>query len=153
MDLPGMISPYTGDTTDSSNFLTISCSSGTASDLVFTYLLASGYTINLQQTYNNYDSYHELRYGGDCPGETSVVCVDDPDYTAVSWTNELATAQRVYYVQSGFGSSAGQFTLTWSIKAGMCPSYHIHASYHTCRFVMQLHTAKIRFHVQYGEAL
>jgi hypothetical protein len=82
---------------------------------VYTYLVPPGATIRINQTSNDYDSLHELRYGGVCPGSTSVTCVDDPDLTAVSWTNTGSSAQPVFYVQSGFGGDEGSFTLSWAI--------------------------------------
>ena len=74
----------------------------------------------MQQTYNDYNSTIEMRYGGSCPGTTVVTCKDDEDLDQVFWVNTLGYDEWVYYVQSGYGSEAGQFALTWNVTvAGM----------------------------------
>jgi hypothetical protein len=117
IDLSTIASPYTGSTVSSTNFLTgtNSCLSHAAPDLVFTYFLPPGGRISLEQTSNTYDSYHELRYGESCPGSNVIQCIDDDDYTAVNWTNTESTVQQIFYVQSGYSSEAGEFTLTWDV--------------------------------------
>jgi hypothetical protein len=116
-DLAYYTSPYTASTVSASNIFNPSCGAGSAGakDMVFTYLVPPGATIQFAQSYNDYDSVHELRYGGACPGSNYVTCVDDPDLTAVSWTNTGSSAQPVYYVQSGFSTDEGSFTLTWEV--------------------------------------
>jgi hypothetical protein len=95
-----------------------SCGSGSggANDIILTYPVPPGATIWFNQTSNDYDSVHELRHGGACPGSNYVQCVDDPDLTAVSWTNTASSTQPVYYVQSGYYTSEGSFTLSWWIE-------------------------------------
>jgi predicted outer membrane repeat protein len=39
------------------------------------------------QTSSTFNSKHETRWGGDCPGHTSVTCTDDPDTGSHAWTN------------------------------------------------------------------
>lgn len=69
----------------------------------------------MYQIDNNYDSVHELRYGGACPGEVLVRCIDDPDIRSpVSWTNNMGDEQQVFYVQSGFSDDQGDFTISWN---------------------------------------
>ena len=122
IDLSNVTSPYIGNTSLSTNFLTSqpSCTTSTAPELVFKHLVPSGYNITLQQTYNGYDSAIDLRYGGTCPGTTAVTCQDDEDLDQVFWVNTLGYDEWVYYVQSGYGSEAGQFALTWNVTvAGM----------------------------------
>ena len=117
VDLAYYSSPITASTSSSIDMVAPTCGYGTsgAKDTVFTYLVPPGATIWFNQTSNNYDSVHELRYGGACPGSNYVRCVDDPDLTAVSWTNTASSAQPVYYVQSGYYTSEGSFTLTWEV--------------------------------------
>jgi hypothetical protein len=107
-------SPYTGTTVGRSSFSTSTCGSSTAPDMVFQISVPAGSQITFQQTTNNYDSKHELRWGGSCPGVNSVRCVDDPDTTSVSWTNPYSYTQTVYYIQSGYSSDSGTFTLAWA---------------------------------------
>jgi hypothetical protein len=116
LHLADMTSPYSGSTSNASNFFLPSCtSSGQAGDVAMMYTLAPGSTFRLRQTTNNYDSVHELRYGGDCPGEYSVRCFDDPDLDMVQWTNGGAEAENVYYIQTGFYASEGAFTVEWEV--------------------------------------
>ena len=115
-----MSSPYSGTTVGASNFFAPSCVSSTSPELVFTINVPPYAQITFQQTANDYDSAHELRWGGSCPGTTYVSCVDDPDETSVSWTNTYSSTQAVYYIQSGYGSSgqSGTFTLAWALGSG-----------------------------------
>jgi hypothetical protein len=117
-DLAYYSSPYTASTSSASDVVAPSCGyrSAGAKDMVFTYSVPPGATIRFNQTSNDYDSVHELRYGSVCPGSNYVTCVDDPDLTPVSWTNTGSSAQPVYYVQSGYYTNEGSFTLTWEIE-------------------------------------
>ena len=127
IDLSTISSPYTGSTVSSTNFLTgtYSCAAHPAPDLVFTYFLPPGGTISLQQTWNDYDSYHELRYGESCPGSNVIQCIDDSDSTAVTWTNTESTVQQIFYVQSGSSAGEGIFTLTWNVLGGKSVSWRV----------------------------
>ena len=114
IDLSSISSPYTFSTIGAAN----SDTSTTASDMIFTYLLQPGYTITIQQTYNDYDSYHYLHYGGSCPGDTYVSGYDN-DFTVVTWSNTLNASVPVYYIQSGYSSyDSGSFTLSWTVRDG-----------------------------------
>jgi hypothetical protein len=117
VDLADYRSPYTTSTSLASNVFNPSCGAGNAGakDIIFTIAVPPGATVTFAQSSNNYDSVHELRYGGTCPGSNYVQCVDDPDLTAVSWTNNASSAQPVYYVQSGYYTFEGSFTLTWEV--------------------------------------
>ncbi len=97
------------------------CSMGSAPDLIYYYDLPVGSTLTIQQTTNGYDSRHSLRYNGACPGTIEIVCTDDPDTQVESWQNCTGGVQRVWWIQSGFSSNSGTFTLTWSVVAGTCP--------------------------------
>ena len=111
IDLTSLPSPYTDTTSGAANDDT----STSAPDLIFTYLLPPRSTITLQQITNTYDSFHILRYGGECPGSNTIARVDDSDYTPVTWANTLDSAQTVYYIQSGYSMGAGTFTLSWNV--------------------------------------
>ena len=80
LDLSQLTSPYQGSTTNAPNNLALSCG-GSGNEQGFFYLLQPGETIEIGQSTNNYDSRHELSVGGAYPGDTSVVCRDDPDTT------------------------------------------------------------------------
>ena len=110
INLNGVSSPYSGTTVGASNFYAYS----TAPDLAFTINVPPYAQITFQQTVNDYDSTHFLRWGGSCPGTNLVIGVDDPDGTSVTWTNPYSSTQAVYYIQSGYGGNSGTFTLAWA---------------------------------------
>ncbi|MBW6482530.1 MAG: T9SS type A sorting domain-containing protein [Vicingaceae bacterium] len=113
-------SPYSGTTVSASNNVS-TCSMGSAPDQIFYYDLPNGSTLTIGQTTNNYDSRHSLRYNGVCPGTIEIVCTDDPDTQVESWQNCTGSLQRVWWIQSGWSSSSGTYTLSWNVVAGTCP--------------------------------
>ena len=119
-DLSVLTSPYSGSTAGLANDFAF-CAMGSAADQIFYYDLPNGSTITINQTTNGYDSRHSLRYGGACPGTTQIVCTDDPDLSVETWQNCTGSTQRVYWIQSGWSSSQGTYTLQWSITGGTCP--------------------------------
>jgi len=136
VDISSLSSPYSATTIGMpalSPALQQLCGNGdtdTASQ-VFVVTLLPSQTITLRQASNTYDSVHMLRYGGDCPGDNLVQCVDDPDETEVNWQNTLTTPQLVYYIQSGYiRSSQGDFVLEWNIATA--GSIEAHPSYQAC---------------------
>ena len=80
------------------------------------------YTLNIEQTVNDYDSKQRLAYGAACPGDMEIACVDDPEFDLYTWTNETMVDQVVYYIQSGWNGNSGTFTLAYSVVAPpACP--------------------------------
>lgn len=120
-DLSTLTAPYSNTTATASNNFT-ECSMGSAPDHIFYYDLPAGSTITMNQTTNNYDSRHTLRYGGACPGANLIVCTDDSDTQVETWQNCTGTTQRVYWIQSGYSTNSGDYTLDWTITAGSCPT-------------------------------
>lgn len=116
IDLCSITSPYSSSTTGMTNDFSF-CSMGSAEDMIFFFDLPNGESLTIGQTTNSYDSRHSLRYGGACPGNTEIVCTDDPDTQTESWTNTTGVTQRVYWIQAGWSSSDGAFTLAWSSSA------------------------------------
>ena len=109
-----MCSPYSSSTIGKSDTVGV-C--GTSSDQGFWYELGPGGTIVIGQSSNTFDSRHTLRYGGTYPGDNEVSCVDDPDYTTMTFTNTGASPMPVYFVVDGYAtSSAGDFVLEWHIS-------------------------------------
>lgn len=121
VDLGGQTSPISNTTVGAANDFSF-CSMGSAADKIVYYDLPNGSTITIQQTVNNYDSRHSLRYGGACPGAIEIVCTDDSDLKVETWKNCTGSTQRVYWIQSGFSSNEGTFTLAWTVVAGTCPA-------------------------------
>lgn len=116
IDLGGETSPLSASTSAAGVTNDFSfCTMGSARDLIYFIDVPDGFTLTIGQTVNAYDSRHTLRFGGACPGTTEVVCTDDPDTQTVEWTNTTGSTQRAYWVNSGFGTGAGTFTLAWSL--------------------------------------
>lgn len=120
MDLATMSSPFSSTTVGANNDFS-DCSMGSAADHIFYIDVPVGSTLDIGQTVNGYDSRHRIAYGGACPGTTELLCQDDPDVDTYSWQNCTGSTQRVYYIQSGFSSGEGTYTLAWTLTAGTCP--------------------------------
>ena len=124
-------SPYWGTTENDSDFFEPMQAGATdsAPDQAFSISVPAGAQITFQQTANNYDSVHELRWGGSCPGDNYIQGHDDPDTSSVTWTNPYSYTQTVYYIQSGFSSQSGTFTLAWAFgSAGVALSLRVAGS-------------------------
>merc|ERR1719204_3089868 len=120
-DLGQMTSPYSGSTATSNSIaFDVSCDTGTSTDAperVFSIEVPAGQELRIQQTTNDYDSRHELRYGGECPGSTSLICRDDPDNQEEIWVNDTGMTQTAYFIIDGYGEQSGTFELEWSLSA------------------------------------
>jgi|GEM_PF-2061814 len=120
-DLATLTSPYTDSTAGLTNDFTPTCNStGTAPDRFYKITVPNGWTLNIGQTTNTYDSVHTAFYGT-CAAYTEIVCTDDPDTltdgagSQVSWQNTTGASQTVYWVQDGYSTGSGSFTLAWSL--------------------------------------
>lgn len=119
IDLSQQTSPYYGDTSLGTNTVWLGGGTASALDVVFTIEVQPNETFWIRQVDNSYDSVHELRVRGVCPGDQVVMTVDDPDTEYVWWTNYEDKATSVYYLQSGFiESSMGNFSLEWDVVQG-----------------------------------
>ncbi|MFP9117769.1 hypothetical protein ACLI08_08280, partial [Flavobacterium sp. RNTU_13] len=117
INLASITSPYSGTTAGASNDYTFTCAATTTAPELFFYIdVPNGATLNIGQTINGYDSQNYIGYGGSCPGTTRIACFDDDDYTPVTWTNTTGSTQRVYWVQDGYQSASGTFTLAWNLN-------------------------------------
>eukprot|EP01051_Picozoa_sp_SAG22_P001461 SAG22_NODE_58_length_23645_cov_16.637943_1_plen_654_part_10 len=111
-DLSALTSPHDSTTQGETNSYQTSCG-GNGNEAIFGIVVQPGASIDIGQSTNSYDSRHETRWGGACPGTTLVQCTDDPDTRQHSWTNDQTEAQQVYFVVDAYSSSSGTFTLTW----------------------------------------
>ena len=84
-------------------------------EMIFTYELPAGYAIDFYQSHNNYDSRHETRVGGACPGDAAVDCTDDPDTRPHFYHNGGAEAVPVYFIMDAWTNGAGEFALNWNV--------------------------------------
>ena len=79
----------------------------------------AGAIFTARQTVNDYDSMHETRWGGDCPGANVVSCTDDSDTDEHSWTNDQGSTERVYFIVDGYSSLAALSRSAWG-GCGIC---------------------------------
>lgn len=86
---------------------------GWSKDLIFYHDIAVGNGIKIWISWNDFDTRHTLRWGGNCPGSIEIECIDDPDGTPITWLNNTDETQRVWFIIAGYGSSQGNFTLEW----------------------------------------
>src|SRR5690606_22407283 len=88
IDLGSLVSPINGTTVGANNNFVVDCLTSTSvADVVYSIVVPDGYTLSIGQTENGYDSKHRLAYGGACPGENLVACIDDPEFNSVTWVN------------------------------------------------------------------
>jgi hypothetical protein len=114
-------SPYSSSTLGQPNDIILSCG-GNGSEQAFSYLLQPSWRIRIWQSWNNYDSRHELRYGGSYPGDTVVSCIDDPDTAQMEYKNIEASAIPVYFIVDAYSTGSGDFTLEWVVEVFFCVS-------------------------------
>lgn len=119
IDLNTLTSPHSSTTVGGTDEANPSCATNTAPDMHYKIDVPYGYRLDIQQTVNNYDSKNYVFYG-DCITQTSIACFDDPDTTAVSWLNDTGTTQTVYWINDGYLSDSGTFTLQWSVTEEPC---------------------------------
>ncbi|MDI1254909.1 MAG: T9SS type A sorting domain-containing protein [Flavobacterium sp.] len=118
IDLTNLTSPIDGTTVDALNDYdgAGTCGTNTAPDVYYSIVVPANSTLTIGQTANNYDSRNYIFFG-DCDNSTAIGCFDDPDYTSTVWTNDTGSDQTVYWVQDGYFSNQGTFTLAWSVIA------------------------------------
>merc|ERR1719223_1650 len=98
-----------------SNDHALSCG-GAGSEMVFVAAVQPGETIDVGMHDTTYDSMHETKWGGDCPGLNVVQCSDDPDTARHLWTNDQGSEQNVYFTVDAVDAGVvGEFTVTWDI--------------------------------------
>ena len=112
-NLLDLVSPHSSTTSAGQNTYATSCG-GNGNEKIFYMDVSAGSTLVIGQTTNSYDSRHETRWGGDCPGDNVVACTDDPDTRKHAWTNDQADTQRVYFIVDAYSSRSGAFTIAWS---------------------------------------
>ncbi len=116
IDLGTQTSPLTASTIGAFNDFGQDClTNASAPDVVYSILVPNGSTLTIGQTDNSYDSKHRLAYGASCPGDTTIECVDDPEFEEIEWTNATGADQTVYWIQSAYSNGSGEYTLAWSV--------------------------------------
>ncbi len=114
--LDALTSPITGSTTGLTNDFLPSCGSTfttTAPDAFYSITVPNGYTLSIGNTSSAFDNANSLFYGS-CGTQNFVSCLD-ADTTAQTWTNTTGITQTAYWVQDGWSSGSGLFTLAWTL--------------------------------------
>ena len=116
VDLGTQTSPYSATTVGATNDFLTSCSNGgTAPDLFYSIVVPNGYKLTIGQTENDYDSVHQVFYGScETANQTLILCADE-DLQSATWENTTGASKTVYYVQDGWGTNAGAFTIAWTL--------------------------------------
>ncbi|MFK7907818.1 MAG: CARDB domain-containing protein, partial [Chitinophagales bacterium] len=115
INLGNLESPYDDSTIGAGNDFEIDCL-GSADDKIFFIDIPANAIGLLGQTNNNYDSKHRISVGGSCPGgELGMTCEDDPDISSYIYRNTGNVQQRMWWIQDGYSSQEGNFTLAWLI--------------------------------------
>jgi len=122
IDLANETSPLSSYTSGANHDYDQDCLNTTAPDVVYFINVPAGYTLNMAQLSNDYDSVYRVAYGDTCPGDTLITCVDDPEFNPLTWLNDTCADQTVYWVQSGYSSYSGNFELEWSVTPPAVPA-------------------------------
>ncbi|MCB9265067.1 MAG: T9SS type A sorting domain-containing protein [Lewinellaceae bacterium] len=114
-DLATLTSPYSSTTSGYSDDEDVSCLNASV-DHIFYIDVPSAATLTISTPTDTYDSRHRVAYGGACPGDNEIDCIDDPDNQVTTWINTTGMMQRVYWVQEAFSTTtSGDFTLEWDL--------------------------------------
>ena len=114
LDLSTQTSPLSSSTVGAPNTYRTSCG-GSGNEKIFYVEVPAGGELTIGMTSNTYDSRHETRWGGSCPGDNSVACTDDPDTRQHSWTNTQGSAQTAFFIVDAYSSGSGDFVLAWNV--------------------------------------
>ncbi|MXN90698.1 T9SS sorting signal type C domain-containing protein [Flavobacterium sp. Sd200] len=115
IDLTNQSSPYSFSTQGAEHNFSPECySDHTAPDLFYTIDVPNGYTLSIRMTEPGYDAVHSVFYGGCAANEQTFLTCTDDDFEETVWENRTGSTQTVYWVQDGWSTASGNFTLEWS---------------------------------------
>jgi len=117
INLASEVSPYSFSTEGATNDYAPTCGNGTAPDLYYTLEVPNGYTFSIELTEGNYSYVSTLVYGGcDVFDQTLIFCSNSAGgESGTTWENLTGASQTIYWIQDGFDSLYGTFTLEWSL--------------------------------------
>ena len=95
------------------NTCEVACS---GNEKIFYVEVLPGGELTIGMTSNTYDSRHETRWGGSCPGDNPIACTDDPDTLQHSWTNTQGSTQTAFFIVDAYSSGSGDFVLAWNVR-------------------------------------
>lgn len=117
VDLASLTSPYSFSTEGAENNHAPTCGFGAAADVFYSIEVPNGYSLSIGLTASNYDFISSLFYGG-CTQEnrTVVFCTDTfSEVQSTIWENTTGSAQTLYWVQDGYETYSGTYTINWSL--------------------------------------
>ena len=117
-NLAGMSPPLSDTLVGRGDSYSLSCAGANdGPERVFSVQVPAGYRLNIGMRANDYDSRHELRWGGSCPGANLVDCIDDPDNAVMSWSNTGTTEETAYFMVGAYSAPFGSFDLSWDLAS------------------------------------
>jgi hypothetical protein len=119
IDLSTLSSPYNGSTVGYTDDIS-TCRTGSP-DQIFYINVPNGATLDIWESANAYDEWEYVGYGASCPGVNTINCWDNDALAHTVWTNSTGSAQTVWYIQDGYSSTPGTFTLNWSVTNPCTP--------------------------------
>lgn len=120
-NLATLTSPYSSTTVGYATNNLNPCHNASSPDRVFYLSVPNGYTVDIYQSTNGYDSYHYMGYGATCASTTQIYCIDDVDTQNNPWTNNTGLTQTVWFVLEGYSGQSGIFTLNWTLTPPASP--------------------------------
>ena len=113
--LDALTSPITASTNSYANNFTPSCGSTThsAPDRFYSITVPAGFTLTIRNSESSFDNANTLFYGS-CATPIEISC-SDSDTLLRTWVNTTGSTQTAYWVQDGWGTGFGSFTLEWSL--------------------------------------
>lgn len=116
VDLTARTSPYSSTTTGADNVYTPSCYNTVAPDLFYSIQVPNGFTLTIGVTEIGYYGVYAVFYGACAGNEQTEIACSETDIENVVWENLTGSTQTVYWVQDGWGSGSGAFTLAWQLS-------------------------------------
>ncbi len=93
------------------------CGGPSAADAVYTFTPTVSGTYDVSLCGSGYDTMLDVRYGGSCPGSTSLACNDDYCGTGSQVSPYLNAGTTYYILVDGYASYSGNYTLNVSRQA------------------------------------
>jgi hypothetical protein len=116
VDLGALTSPLSGTTAGAASDYAPTCSfSNNAPDVYYSIQVPVGSTLVIGLTASGYDSVHAVFYGT-CAASTQIACTDT-ELGNTTWENTTGSTQTVYWVQDGYNTNSGTYTLAWTLTA------------------------------------
>jgi len=116
ISLDALTSPLQSTTVGANSDYTPTCSFSTAApDVFYSITVPNGYTLVAGLDASNYSTITSMFYGS-CDARTAISCLSFTN-DDTTWENTTGSTQTVYWVQDGYGSGSGTFTLAWTLTA------------------------------------